>query len=147
MPAPSAPEGVEADAEIAKWAQALEKGIIEPRSYLMKVFLKEHAKGTEAGKQFAEHTSYAAKREFRRQWLEVKKNNAVESASHRHTVTKTDGEMGNYLAVGPLVIAEGGWSDPAAVRAAKCLVVKALQRGGDWLWHDPQTERLEFLTI
>ena len=116
------------DPEVAKWTDALQAGKVEPRSYMMKMFLAEHKAGTPEGVEFAQHTTHKSKREFRNAWAERKTKIAIANSAHRRTFARTEGELGNYLAVGPLVIAEGGWEDPAAVRAAKTLVAKALKK-------------------
>ena len=137
-------EKVSAKIEVLK--EAVKTGIPN-KSYLMKQFLGDNKPGTPNGDRYQHAANNEEKRQLRQEWIKKKLVEGDAKYSKHTEVQHVNGEMGDYLPVGPLVKAEGGWKDPDAVKAARTLIETALKKGGQWVWEHPQTHRLEFLKL
>eukprot|EP00969_Alexandrium_andersonii_P248048 10961662-Alexandrium_andersonii.AAC.1 len=88
--------------------------------------------------------TYDAKRTFRNNWAKFKIETIKERKVERESFTKSDSNLGTFHPFGKIVLEEGGWQDPSAVRAATKYATKALGLGGDWVKWNEFTERWEF---
>ena len=68
----------------------------------------------------------------------------VESRTKKEHEEHSHKQEGTMLPFGMIVKAEGGWKDPAAIKAAYLYCMKATALGKGWLGYNWMTERFEF---
>ena len=124
----------------------MQAGDLANGTYLYKSFLQEHGKGTSKGDLYHKQGN-EEKKAFRLKWANERMEEETRKHTHLHAYQTIDGDDGEYLPFGAIVIKEGGWNDVHAVEGTKNLVSQALAMGGQWLRRNPQTKRLEFLHL
>ena len=84
---------------------AMKAGDIDPRSYLGVLFRQQKKDDTEYLK-----ASRARQQEIRKEWLKEEMNTFRVKHVHQKSFRRVDWTKGEYLNLGQLVQAEGGWS-------------------------------------
>jgi hypothetical protein len=135
------------DSKIADMKSAMNTGVFDMREHIGQKFYKDHPTGSEAHEKYKALKGREAKRLFRAEWAKKTFSTVVESKSHLRSFQHINTTTGTYRPLGAIVMKEGGWSDPAAVRGAKLLAAKCCIMGGQWVQRNPLTERLEFFHL
>ena len=71
--------------------------------------------------------THALKSDARLDWVKQKFDTIVEEKAYKSSFDQSSGEEFIYYPVGKIVVEEGGWEDPSAVKAAKVHTEDRLQ--------------------
>ena len=127
--------------------EAIEQNNVDTKGYLAAFFNDEHKPGSENFSKYNENRKFDNKRAFRLEWAKQKLKGLENAKSHSRSFERIETEKGTYYGFGRIVVEEGGWNDPAAIKAATRYVSKCLVMGGAWTDENPMTERTEFLYV
>jgi hypothetical protein len=125
----------------------MESGVFEMREHIGQKFYRDHPNGSEAHKAYMMVKGREQKRLFRAQWAKETFGDVVRSKTRTSSFQHVDTTTGVYRPFGAIVMKEGGWQDPAAVRGAKLMAAKCCIMGGQSVSRNPLTERLEFFHL
>ena len=78
-----------------------------------------------------------AAKAFRTKWAAQEVERIRATTTYTQAWKRVDTTLGTYKTFGKIVLDEGGWTDPSAIRGARELCKKALQLGGQWLFRHP----------
>ena len=84
---------------------------------------------------------------WREKWMKKKKT-ALDKECFREVSFETvDQSKGQMLPLPRIIQKEGGAKHPENVKAALTYILKCIIMGGEWLWVNPMTERVEFFYV
>ena len=126
---------------------AIDTGVFDMRKSIGQKFYDDHKTGSESHTAYHALKGRDAKRQFRADWAKDTYGNLVLSKTHSQSFRKINKSSGVYRPLGAIIMKEGGWRDPAAVRGSKLLATKCCLMGGQWITRNPLTERLEFFHL
>ena len=141
-------EETEENSTFRALCKAVRDGRFDTRSALAQRFGRQHRANKELGDAYKRCEGTVAKRAFRHKWLEQQYKMESQLRLHTEEYKRADTSKGQYLPFAVLVEREGFTVDPVgAVRAATCIAKRCSELGGNWVQHNPFTDRVEFLRL
>ena len=125
------------------FTRAAQDGDMPSRGAVAQRFRRSLAATESAAKEYADARKEGreAAKAFRIKWAAQEVERLRATTTYTQAWKRVDTTLGTYKTFGKIVLDEGGWTDPSAIRGARELCKKALQLGGQWLFKNPQTGR------
>jgi hypothetical protein len=121
-------------------------GRVDPRSAVGQRFKADHIPGSEAGKAYAKMKRDEAAA-YRLEWAGAKKTSLKTQFQYRKGFQRIDTTKGQYRNIGQVIVNQGGWQDPEAIRGSLELAKQCLTMGPPWIMQHPQTRRMLLLEL
>ena len=138
----------EKDSPCLALCKAVRDGRFDVRSALAQRFAREHRAKKELGEAYKQCAGTAAKRAFRQHWALQQYKKESQLRLYNEEYQRVDTSKGQYLPFAVIVEREGFAVDPVgAVQAAIHMATRCSELGGNWVQHNPFTNRVEFLRL
>ena len=129
------------------WKSVLEAGEWNRGGYISKLFTQMHTQGTKEGDEWAKIKGRAEKQNFKLAWVrkmyEASFDDTTEESSKIYK--KTDWTAAEFLPLGRIIVEQGGFQDPTAVKAGVAWVTKCCLMGKHMRRWNEMTDRWDFL--
>ena len=122
-------------ARLSSLEKAVADGKVDPRSSMGVIFRAALKNSKDAPIYAGLNRDEASK--FRIDWAQKSLKKFREEKIHKKSWKRVDLTKGDYLSASQLVISDGGWSDPEAVKGAQRLIEKAVAMGTPWVKEHP----------
>ena len=138
---------------IEKLNKALQEGLKDPSSITSKHKLNQYmlSELDEVEKEEWDAITGKGKSDkqaaWREKWMIKKKKSIDKEYFHDTSFETVDVSKGQMLPLPRIIQKEGGGKNPENVKAALTYIFKCIIMGGEWLWVNPMTERVELFYV